>query len=98
MDGSLVPAGYAQLHPFSRNWFENIAAVQFDHRLLALTTAAQSAAVGGGPARRSCRAGSRRAARAARRRRVQVALGISTLLLVVPIPLAAAHQAGPCCC
>ena len=25
---------------------------------------------------------------------VQVALGISTLLLVVPIPLAAAHQAG----
>jgi cytochrome c oxidase assembly protein subunit 15 len=25
---------------------------------------------------------------------LQVALGISTLLLVVPIPLAAAHQAG----
>jgi heme a synthase len=25
---------------------------------------------------------------------VQIALGISTLLLVVPIPLAAAHQAG----
>ena len=27
-------------------------------------------------------------------RSLQVALGISTLLLVVPIPLAAAHQAG----
>ena len=25
---------------------------------------------------------------------IQVALGVSTLLLVVPIPLAAAHQAG----
>ena len=25
---------------------------------------------------------------------VQIALGISTLLLVVPVPLAAAHQAG----
>ena len=25
---------------------------------------------------------------------LQIALGISTLLLVVPIPLAAAHQAG----
>ena len=35
MDGHLVPAGYAQLHPFVRNWFENIPAIQFDHRLLA---------------------------------------------------------------
>ena len=40
MDGSFVPAGYAQLDPFMRNWFENIAAVQFDHRLLAMTTVA----------------------------------------------------------
>ena len=31
---------------------------------------------------------------AARARRVQIALGIATLLLVVPVPLAAAHQAG----
>ncbi len=38
MDGSFVPAGYAQLRPFLRNWFENIAAVQFDHRLLATAT------------------------------------------------------------
>src|SRR5207237_4299118 len=38
MDGSFVPAGYAQLQPFMRNWFENIAAVQFDHRLLAMAT------------------------------------------------------------
>src|SRR5205823_6760178 len=40
MDGSFVPAGYAQLQPFVRNWFENVAAVQFDHRLLAMTTIA----------------------------------------------------------
>src|SRR5205085_12011058 len=40
MDGSLVPTGYAELQPFARNWFENVAAVQFDHRLLAMTTAA----------------------------------------------------------
>src|SRR5579863_3031454 len=40
MDGHLVPAGYAQLHPFLRNWFENVAAVQFDHQLLAETTLA----------------------------------------------------------
>src|ERR1700751_2659558 len=38
MDGRLVPAGYAQLHPLWLNWFENIAAVQFDHRVLAVAT------------------------------------------------------------
>src|SRR5439155_7415488 len=40
MDGQVVPAGYGQLQPFWRNWFENVAAVQFDHRLLAMTTVA----------------------------------------------------------
>ncbi len=38
MDGRLVPADYALLHPFLRNLTENIAAVQFDHRLLASVT------------------------------------------------------------
>lgn len=35
MDGDFVPAGYASMNPFWRNMFENIAAVQFNHRLLA---------------------------------------------------------------
>ena len=35
MDGDFVPAGYAMITPFWRNMFENIAAVQFNHRLLA---------------------------------------------------------------
>jgi cytochrome c oxidase assembly protein subunit 15 len=39
MDGQWVPSGYAQLTPFWRNLAENIAAVQFDHRLLATCTA-----------------------------------------------------------
>jgi len=95
MDGRLVPDGYARMHPFFLNWFENIAAVQFDHRLLAVVTvvvivlvwtAAWSAALP-------------RHARAALHgllvvALLQAALGIATLLLVVPIPLAAAHQAG----
>src|SRR5438045_1652378 len=38
MDGRLLPAGYDQLRPFYLNWFENIAAVQFDHRVLAVAT------------------------------------------------------------
>ena len=95
MDGRLVPAGYAQLHPFIRNWFENIAAIQFDHRLLALTTAAAVLLVWAAGLRAALPAPTRIAlwatlAAAA----VQGTLGISTLLLVVPIPLAAAHQAG----
>jgi cytochrome c oxidase assembly protein subunit 15 len=95
MDGSLVPAGYAQLQPFPRNWFENIAAVQFDHRLLAMTTFAAVLLlwlVGWraslpGPARLALNALLAAAV-------LQFALGVATLLLVVPIPLAAAHQAG----
>jgi len=35
MDGDFVPAGYADMTPFWRNMFENIGAVQFNHRLLA---------------------------------------------------------------
>jgi cytochrome c oxidase assembly protein subunit 15 len=94
MDDRLVPEGYAQLHPFALNWFENIAAVQFDHRLLAVATAGVIALVwlagqGAGlpqPARAALHALAAVAL-------LQVALGIATLVLVVPIPLAAAHQA-----
>ena len=95
MDGHLVPAGYAQVHPFVLNWFENITAVQFDHRLLAVATAVVIALVwlaGQGvglpqPARAALHGLAAVAL-------LQVALGIATLVLVVPIPLAAAHQAG----
>jgi heme a synthase len=95
MDGRLVPAEYGQLHPFFLNWFENIAAVQFDHRVLAVTVAASVLLlwVAG------LRARLPNPARTALHMlllvtALQVTLGISTLLLVVPVPLAAAHQAG----
>ena len=45
MGGSLVPADYAALQPFLRNLTENLAAVQFDHRLLATLTALFALAV-----------------------------------------------------
>jgi heme a synthase len=95
MDGRLVPAGYGLLQPFWRNWFENIAAAQFDHRLLAVATAVGIALVWAAGRRTTLP----RAARAALHAllglaALQVALGIATLLLAVPIPLAAAHQAG----
>ena len=95
MDGRAMPEGYAQLHPFVLNWFENIAAVQFDHRLLAVVTAVVILLVWAAGWRtvlpRPVRAALHGLVAATA---LQVALGITTLLLVVPIPLAAAHQAG----
>jgi len=86
MGGTLVPAEYAQLHPFIRNWFENLAAIQFDHRLLAMTTFAVVLALWFAGLRAAlpkpaCVALHTLLAAVA----LQVALGISTLLLVVPI-------------
>jgi cytochrome c oxidase assembly protein subunit 15 len=95
MDGRLVPAGYGLLQPFWRNWFENIAAVQFDHRLLAVATAVVIGLVWAAGQRATLPRPARAALHALLGMvALQVALGIATLLLVVPIPLAAAHQAG----
>jgi cytochrome c oxidase assembly protein subunit 15 len=95
MDGSFVPAGYAQLEPFLRNWFENVAAVQFDHRLLAMTTAAAVLLLWLAGQRARLPRPARLALHALfAASALQSMLGVSTLLLVVLIPLAAAHQAG----
>jgi cytochrome c oxidase assembly protein subunit 15 len=95
MDGSFVPAGYAQLKPFVLNWFENIAAVQFNHRILAMTTAASVVLfwlIGmRAPLPRPARLALHALLAAAA---LQFLLGVSPLLLVVPVPLGAAHQAG----
>jgi cytochrome c oxidase assembly protein subunit 15 len=94
MEGRLVPADYARLHPFALNLTENIAAVQFDHRVLATLKAAAAvaaAALGLSPA---APRGSRPAFAVLGLAVVaQYALGVATLLRVVPLPLAAAHQA-----
>jgi len=95
MDGRLVPAGYAQLHPLWLNWFENITAVQFDHRVLAVATMTAVFLLWVAGLRANLPIPARKALHALLAAAVlQAALGISTLLLVVPIPLAAAHQAG----
>jgi cytochrome c oxidase assembly protein subunit 15 len=95
MDGRVVPAGYAQLQPLWLNWFENIAAVQFDHRALAVATVSAVFLLWAAGLRANLPIPARKALHALVAIAVlQVALGISTLLLVVPIPLAAAHQAG----
>jgi cytochrome c oxidase assembly protein subunit 15 len=95
MHGRLVPEGLVALDPWWVNLFENIATVQFNHRLVAYLLCLVIPVYWF----------------VARRHRleshthsllhlllamlaVQVALGITTLIYVVPVSLAAAHQAG----
>jgi cytochrome c oxidase assembly protein subunit 15 len=89
-----IPPDVTALSPVWLNSFENMAAVQFNHRVLALTTFLAVllywwfAGKGGLPAR--LRPGVNALLHTAA---LQVALGIATVLLVVPLVLAAAHQA-----
>ena len=94
MDGSLVPEGYAQLHPLLRNLTENVAAVQFDHRTLASLTAILALATVVTGLRKGV-AGRLRAGLIALGATVaaQYILGVTTLLWVVPVSLGTAHQA-----
>jgi cytochrome c oxidase assembly protein subunit 15 len=95
MDGDFVPRGYAQLQPFMRNWFENIAAVQFDHRVLAEATFAVVVLLWLAGRRTVLPRRTHLALHALLAAvLLQFGLGVSTLLLVVPIPAAGAHQAG----
>lgn len=82
-----------------RNIFENPTTVQFDHRCLAITTYTATAALYAMTRNPAMRAALPPLARrmmvaAFGMANVQVLLGIGTLLYLVPIPLAAAHQAG----
>ncbi|UJR20724.1 hypothetical protein I4U23_023846 [Adineta vaga] len=90
-----IPPEYSALSPWYRNLFENPVAVQFNHRVLGLTTTASVLAFS--LASLSIKFG-RRAAIArnllAAMVILQASLGIGTLLYHVPIPMAAAHQTG----
>jgi heme a synthase len=96
MNGRWVPPEILMLEPWYRNFTDNMATVQFDHRLLAATLAVlvpwfawrmHGTAI---PFSRARRAADLFLVLLI----VQIALGIATLLLAVPLPLAAAHQAG----
>ena len=96
MNGHVVPPEIMQISPWYMNFVNNMATVQFDHRLLAWTLLAlvpiwwwPVRATPEIPARARLAANLLLAMLLA-----QVSLGISTLVLVVPLPLAALHQAG----
>ena len=95
MAGQWIPNGILALEPWWRNLFDNIATVQFDHRVLATllfvliptlwlvaTRASLSTRIRWGLHVLVIMLG------------IQITLGILTLLFYVPVVLAASHQAG----
>lgn len=93
MGNTLLPPGLLALDPIWRNAFDNQATVQFDHRILAISTFCIIVFYWLRARKTDLPARSRLAANALLHTALlQVILGISTLLLSVPTILAAAHQ------
>jgi len=95
MNGQLIPSGLFDVTPIWRNFFENIITVQFDHRVLALLLFLLISILwykSGKIKMHTLAVTGRHLLLAALV--LQITLGISTLLLVVPVALAASHQAG----
>jgi len=88
-----LPPGLSALDPFWRNLTENMTTVQFDHRLLAMTTFIVIVAFWWRARKAGMPQRSGPSVNALLHTAIlQVILGISTLLLSVPTALAAAHQ------
>ena len=88
MDGALVPMGLDAMDPWWKNLFENALTVQFIHRTLAYVLALYAGALwlwrrgqGGWLPRIALLV------------LLQVILGIATLVMHVPLPIALGHQA-----
>jgi cytochrome c oxidase assembly protein subunit 15 len=94
MGGDWLPDGLLALDPVWRNAFDNIVTVQFNHRWLAVFTFAVIVSYWVAARRADLPQRARPAANALLHTvSLQVILGISTLLLAVPVALGAAHQA-----
>ena len=95
MGGQWIPEGINVLSPWYQNLFENRVTVQFDHRILAIVTGlvligwylSGRSSFDDDSIRRSFKLIGMMII-------IQVVLGISTLLLRVPVWLGALHQAG----
>jgi cytochrome c oxidase assembly protein subunit 15 len=93
MGGQVVPPGYVAMSPWWANAFENPVAAQFHHRTLAIVVTLLVLTL-------AWRAREAPLADAVRRSvfafgaviSVQLVLGVTTLLLAVPVPLGVLHQ------
>ena len=95
MNGHVVPPEIFMIEPWWQNFFYNMATVQFDHRLGAWILAFLVPWFWLRARRPDLAAPARIAAHLLLAALVlQIALGIGTLLLAVPVALGAAHQGG----
>jgi heme a synthase len=95
MDGRFIPPGLLEYTPWYRNLFENLATVQFDHRLIAYLLMLLIPALWWYARRFSLAPSTRLSLHLLLVVfLIQISLGIATLLQMVPIGLAAAHQGG----
>ena len=93
MGGQVVPPGYGTLTPWWANAFENPAAAQFHHRLLAITVTLLVLTLAWRAREAALPPSVRRAVFAfGGVITTQLVLGITTLLLAVPVPLGVLHQ------
>jgi cytochrome c oxidase assembly protein subunit 15 len=94
MDGGLIPGGLFAQSPWWRNLFEDVTTVQFQHRLLAYIVVLLALCQAVAAARAAPRTAlARRAMAVGLLALSQAALGVTALLLVVPIWAGLLHQA-----
>jgi len=95
MGDTLIPKDLFVIDPWINNFFENVVTIQFTHRLLTTFIFVSVVAFWFKTLNQELPARTRIILHCLLAAVIlQVTLGISTLLLVVPVPLAAAHQAG----
>jgi len=95
MDGQFIPDGLYSMTPLWSNWFENITTVQFNHRIFAYLLILIIPAFCFAVRRLGTTSRSRLAAHLLLAMLViQVSLGVATILMHVPVAIAASHQGG----
>ena len=95
MGDRLIPVNLFLLEPPIRNIFENVTTIQFTHRLLAITVFTLIVLFWLAQLRSNLSCTARLAMHLLLTAvMLQMILGISTLLLVVPVALGVAHQSG----
>ena len=95
MDGHWIPPGLLASDPWYASFWRDLTTVQFDHRVFAWLLALLIPWFWWRVQRSDAADGAKLAAHGLMAALVlQVALGIATLLMRVPVPVAACHQAG----
>ena len=95
MDGQVIPDGLYDMTPWYLNWFENVMTVQFNHRVLGNLLVCFAGYIWWRVQKGQYTQPVRTMAGALIVMvLVQAGLGIATLLFVVPLALALAHQTG----